>query len=286
MNFIQYIIEGKNSYMIKTVLFDIDNTVYSYDKAHKKAIEQVYLYCQEKFQWEKSLTRTLLYEAQQEEKQVLSSDCAALHNRLIRYQLMLEKQGKNLFPHVQNLYHAYWDTLLKVMKPEPGVLQLFQWIKRQNLKIGIATDMTAYMQYEKLKKLNLLSYINFIVSSEEVGVEKPNKRLFYRCAQKAACEPCECLMIGDSLEKDVKGAMAVGMRVLWYQSEENKDNAVKEKKKTYTLSQEVSPFEEYKIRNTGEATKENLKKHTIEKCSHEEIEILTSFWDLEKIKIL
>lgn len=272
--------------MIKTVLFDIDNTVYDYDKAHEKAIEQVYCYCHKKFHWEKSLTKTLLYEAQQEEKQVLSSDCAALHNRLIRYQLMLEKQGKNLFPHVQNLYHAYWDTLLKVMKPEPGILQLFEWINRQNLKIGIATDMTAYMQYEKLKKLKLLCYIDFIVSSEEVGVEKPNKRLFYRCAQKAACKPCECLMIGDSLEKDVKGAMDVGMRALWYRSEEKRDNAGKEKEKFYTLSRKVSLSEEYKIKNTGEFTKENLKKNIIKKSSYEEIEILASFEDLEKIKIL
>ena len=60
--------------MIKTVLFDIDNTVYSYDEAHEKAMEQVYRYCQEKFQWEKELTKILLYEAQQEEKQVLASD--------------------------------------------------------------------------------------------------------------------------------------------------------------------------------------------------------------------
>lgn len=207
--------------MIKTVLFDIDNTVYSYNQAHEKAIEQVYNYCREKFQWESSLTKNLLYEAQQEEKNVLCSDCAVLHNRLIRYQIMLEKQGKDLFPHVQNLYHVYWDTLLDVMKPEPGILQLFQRIKRQNLKIGIATDMTAYMQFEKLKRLNLLSYIDFIVSSEEVGVEKPNERLFYRCAQKAACKPCECLMIGDSLEKDVKGAMNIGMKALLYCPEDN-----------------------------------------------------------------
>lgn len=271
--------------MIKTVLFDIDNTVYSYDEAHEKAMEQVYRYCQEKFQWEKELTKILLYEAQQEEKQVLASDCAALHNRLIRYQLMLEKQRKNLFPHVQNLYHAYWDTLLNVMNPEPGILSLFQWIKQQNLKIGMATDMTAYMQYEKLKKLNLLSYINFIVSSEEVGVEKPNKRLFYRCAQKAACEPCECLMIGDSLEKDVKGAMSIGMRALWYRPEEKKNHIAKEKKKDDILSRETCSSEKYKIKNMSEATKENLKKNTIEKSSHEEVEILTSFWDLEKIKM-
>ncbi len=272
--------------MIKTVLFDIDNTVYSYEQAHEKAIEQVYHYCQQKFQWEKSLTKILLYEAQQEEKQVLCSDCAALHNRLIRYQIMLEKQGKNLFPHVQNLYHTYWDTLLNVMKPEPGILQLFQWLRRQNLKIGIATDMTAYMQYEKLKKINLLSDIDFIVSSEEVGVEKPDKKLFYRCAQKAACEPCECLMIGDSLEKDVKGAMAVGMRALWYRPEQKKDNTIENEKKDYTLLCKTCPSEKYKKRNICEVANENAKKSTIKNNSQEEIEILTSFWELEKIKIL
>lgn len=266
--------------MIKTVLFDIDNTIYDYNKANQKAIEQVYQYCQENFQWEKSFTKTLLYEAQQEERQVLSSDCAALHNRLIRYQLMLEKQGKNLFPHVQNLYHTYWDTLLNTMDPEPGIQELFEQLRRQNLKIGIATDMTAYMQYEKLKRINLLSYVDFIVSSEEVGVEKPNEKLFYRCAQKAACKPCECLMIGDSLEKDVKGAIHAGMKVLWYcpdktvfsDAKENKD--IKEDRNT---KENRSTKED---RDTKKDIHEKMKT-TVDKSLSKEIEILFSFRDLK-----
>ncbi len=227
---------------IKTILFDIDNTIYNYDRANEEAIEKIYDYCRQNFQWEKALTKKLLCEAQREVKETLVSDCATLHNRLIRYQVMLENQKKDLFPHAQNLYHLYWDTLLEVMRAEPGVETLFQWLRSQNLKIGIATDMTAYIQYEKLKKLNLLSYVNFIVSSEEVGVEKPDKKLFHRCAQKASCKPCECLMIGDSLEKDVKGALRAGMAALWYNPKEKDDNCMENEGKTLHSFLELKNF--------------------------------------------
>lgn len=270
--------------MIKTVLFDVDNTLYSYDKAHEEAIEQVYDYCRENFRWDRVLTEKLLYEAQEEERRVLSFGCAALHNRLIRYQLMLEKQGKSLFPHVQNLYHAYWDTLLDVMNLEPGILQLIRRLKERNLKIGIATDMTAYMQYEKLKRLDLLCYVDFIVSSEEVGVEKPDKRLFYRCVQKAACEPCECLMVGDSLEKDIKGAMSIGMRALWYQPAEKYNNI--QDNHVIDDNMKDSHIKDGNAKNSNikgsNAENGNIKEDSNELFfigSQEEVEILTSFWD-------
>lgn len=38
--------------------------------------------------------------------------------------------------------------------------------------------MTAYMQYRKLEKLNLLPLIQFMVTSEEAGAEKPDMKFF------------------------------------------------------------------------------------------------------------
>ena len=74
--------------------------------------------------------------------------------------------------------------------------------------------MTAHIQFRKLEKLSLLSFVDFVVTSEEAGCEKPEKSFYELCIEKAGCLPEECLMIGDSLEKDVLGAKTAEMQAM------------------------------------------------------------------------
>ena len=60
-----------------------------------------------------------------------------------------------------------------------------QKLKERGIRIGIGTDMTAHIQYRRLEFLNLSPYIDFIVTSEEAGVEKPTPHLFELCVEKA-----------------------------------------------------------------------------------------------------
>ena len=109
------------------------------------------------------------------------------------------------------MYHLYWDSLLSSARPEEGVLQLMQLLKTKGIGIGIGTDMTAYIQYEKLEALGVSSYIDWIVTSEEAGAEKPAERFFALCAEKAGADPSQCIFIGDTLEKDVEGALKLSL---------------------------------------------------------------------------
>ena len=59
----------------------------------------------------------------------IGTDTAAIHSRLLRTQCMLELLEKPLFPHAVNMYHAYWDTLIRQAQPCPGVLDFMRRIK-------------------------------------------------------------------------------------------------------------------------------------------------------------
>ncbi len=202
--------------MIKTILLDIDNTLYSYDRANNIAMKQLCQYCKNQFGWEEEQTTSLVKEAGEEQKRVLNADGAAIHNRLIRFQIMLEKEQKPLIPYAIEMYECYWNTLLEHMEAESGVDVFFKWAREHKIRIGIATDMTAYIQYKKLEKLGVLSEIDFIVTSEEAGAEKPHPQFFKRCLEKAGCSPKECVMIGDNWNKDIIGAKSFGIHTLWY----------------------------------------------------------------------
>lgn len=201
--------------MIKTVIFDVDNTLYSYTDAHREAFDALAAYAEK----ELSLSRQDFEQLHRETERRLKSymgNVAALHNRCIRYQVMLESRGIPLHPHVLEMSGLYWNTLLEAAVLSCGAPETVKALKEQGMRIGIGTDMTARMQFKKLEVLGLLPYVDFLVSSEEAGVEKPEAAFFARCVEKAGCQADECLFVGDNLNKDVLGALDAGLHAVWY----------------------------------------------------------------------
>ena len=206
--------------MIKAVVFDIDNTLYSYDDAHAVAWEALCTYAKEHLHMDADTFLANHKAAQQIVKARLGADCAALHNRQLRYQILLEENRKPLH-HAIAMNALYWDTLITAARPAPGIGDCLHALKQAGFILGIGTDMTIDYQLKKLVALQMLPLFDFIVSSEEVNVEKPHKKLFACCAHKANVPPEECLFVGDNLKKDVYGASHAGMESVWYCPDED-----------------------------------------------------------------
>jgi putative hydrolase of the HAD superfamily len=210
--------------MIKTVIFDIDNTLYSFDDANEIAFAKVLDYVEENL--DISLERFVkLYE---HFKATMPQNNSVCHNRIIRFQKILETQKLPLYPHALKMYNIYWDTLVDVAVPSSGAISTLEELKQRGIKIGIGTDMTARIQFVKLTKLGMLPYIDFIVASEEACAEKPDPKFFALCVEKAGCKADECIFVGDSIKKDAIGATNAGLNGIWY-NPENKDTNEKTK---------------------------------------------------------
>ena len=205
---------------IKTVIFDIDNTLYSFTEADGAALEALALYTGDHFGW----TAEEFYRRHQAARKALidrmgySGSC---RSRILRFQTLLEDAGLPYASHALAMYDLYWKTLLDRIKPYEGAEEVMRALKEKGFRIGIGTDMTAYMQFRKLERLGLLPYVDFMVSSEEAGEEKPSRTFFEKCAEKCRCLPKECLFIGDSPEKDYRGAAAFGMHALLFTGGKN-----------------------------------------------------------------
>lgn len=201
--------------MIKTVIFDVDNTLYSYTEAHKEAFKALTAYAEEKLGLSQEDFEKL-HQDTEKELRAYMGNVAALHNRCIRYQVMLERRGIPLYPHVLKMNDLYWNRLLEAAEPSDGALDTIKALKGQGIRIGIGTDMTARVQFLKLETLGILPYVDFLVSSEEAGAEKPEQAFFARCVEKAGCGADECFFVGDNLTKDVLGAVDAGLHGVWY----------------------------------------------------------------------
>lgn len=201
--------------MIHTVIFDIDNTLYDYDTAHAAAFAALTAYARRELGVAEEDFPALHRAANEVLKARAGADCAAIHNRLIRYQILLERLQKPL-THALPMAELYWNTLVNAAVPSPGVEICLAELKRAGVRLGIGTDMTADWQYVKLDRLGLLPWFDFVVTSEEVSQEKPGERFFALCLEKAQCPAEECAFVGDNVNKDVAGALRAGMRPVWY----------------------------------------------------------------------
>jgi len=200
--------------VIGTVIFDIDGTMYDYEACNRAAMDAMEQYVLKHMGIDGDTFRHTIVKAGQIMKERLGYSCASVHNRLIRIQCMLEELEQPLFPFAQELYHLYWDTVLEKMQPYPGLLEWMSVLKERGISVAVGTNMTALVQYRKLERLGVSSFIDWIVTSEEAGVEKPDRRFFELCRVKSGLASGECLFVGDSPEGDAEGATACGMKAL------------------------------------------------------------------------
>jgi putative hydrolase of the HAD superfamily len=66
---------------------------------------------------------------------------------------------------------------------------------------------------------NIYHYFEKVITSESVGVKKPNPKVFNYALQMVKATPNECMMIGDNLEADIQGAINCGIKAIHYNSE-------------------------------------------------------------------
>lgn len=106
---------------------------------------------------------------------------------------------------------AYDDTKHAFLKPYPEVVPTLLKLKAIGYKLGIISDGRAVKQWDKLIRLGVQHFFDAVITSEEIGVEKPDSRIFETALEILNCKPEECIMIGDRLTKDIAGANKIGI---------------------------------------------------------------------------
>lgn len=94
-----------------------------------------------------------------------------------------------------------------------------------------------------LKKLNLLDYIDTIVTSVDIGKTKPHPDIFLATLKKLNLSTDEVAMIGNDLLEDIGGAMKLGITTIFV-SQRGKGSIDSKEKPTFTVSSlgEVPPL--------------------------------------------
>lgn len=86
---------------------------------------------------------------------------------------------------------------------------------KERYRMHIITNGFEEVQHRKLNNSKLMPYFDQIITSEKVGVKKPNPKIFEYAMEISGARAHESIMIGDNFEADILGAMNVGMQVVF-----------------------------------------------------------------------
>ena len=112
---------------------------------------------------------------------------------------------------------AYHDTKFRELRPFPGAPELLSDLRRAGVRLGVVTHGLSVKQAEKLVRLKLVEYFDprAIFISDEIGINKPNPKLYRTALRALALEPGVVMYVGDNPRNDVAPPKSLGMITVW-----------------------------------------------------------------------
>ncbi len=203
---------------LQAVLFDLDDTLHDDTRAYREAAERVardvalesgiaaerltaaYISLADKF-WQGLTT------------DVFGTPLAGLRTQMWAGALQsVGLRDPSLAIRCADAYHRHRRDVLVLF---PGAARLLARLRERGIKLGMITNGFAATHREKIALLALEASFDEILIADEVGMLKPDPRIFRLAANRLGVPPQACAMVGDRFERDITGAQAAGMFAVW-----------------------------------------------------------------------
>jgi HAD superfamily hydrolase (TIGR01509 family) len=197
------------------VLFDVDDTLYDRKTAQRQLLSAIIADLPSLFPgvgWDAAYRAFLDSDRRVSARLDLRESIEG--PRLERWRVFLELLG--LDPSKASMVNdVYMDSYSQVCPPVPHAVQCVRTLAA-SVPLGVVSNGFVDIQYRKLEALGIRHLFSCIVLSDELGIRKPDVRIFQEAIRLIGLEPKECLYVGDSYTYDIVGAAAAGMRTCWF----------------------------------------------------------------------
>ena len=223
---------------IKHVFFDLDHTLWDFEANSDIAFQTIF----KKYEINVELPKFLNYYKTINENYWKLYREEKITKDALRYGRL--KDTFNKIKHeidddtIHHLSVAYIEMLPKNNKLFEGTHEILEHLF-VHYKLHIITNGFNEVQYKKIENSGLNKYFDQIITSEEVGVKKPNPLIFNYALEKVNAQPNESVMIGDNWEADIMGAKNVGFDVIFFNYHEQ---PVSENIKSVTALKEIKQY--------------------------------------------
>jgi putative hydrolase of the HAD superfamily len=181
---------------IKSILFDMDNTLFDFIEAKHAACEAIVQYFglkDSRVLFKYFLRGVYNFEAWENIRDYMNdrgvySDQAYL-----------------------DCCELYEKTKLETIDPYPNVVDTLHQLKIMGFSLGVVTDAHIEHARSRLMKTRLFDLFDVLVTADMTGTKKPSPEIFLHSLNKLQIDPHQALFIGDSLRRDIEPAKKIGM---------------------------------------------------------------------------
>jgi len=111
--------------------------------------------------------------------------------------------------------NAFYQTLLETRELIQGAVEMLERVRERGLLVGLVSDVAWGLPSEyplkDMEHFQLDGYFDDMVFSTDVGLRKPNPKIFKIALWNLGVKPEDSAFVGNSLQADIKGALGVGM---------------------------------------------------------------------------
>lgn len=104
-----------------------------------------------------------------------------------------------------------WNSNTILSKLYDETIEVLEALKKKKLKLAIISNLPSFSA-QVIEKFNLDKYFDTIILSYDAGILKTNPKMFEQVLKKIKLQRHEVLMVGDSMETDVAGAILAGVK--------------------------------------------------------------------------
>ncbi len=188
--------------MIKAILFDLDNTLIDRQRAFTEMLYRVFRsYYNDETYVEKLVKDMVAFDNGGKIERI-----DAFNKLIDKYNIKeftaekLSKDWSNESGSTVYLFDDVIDTLTKLKK---------------KYRLAIVTNGDYVSQKRKLDNLNLYPFLDYTLISDEIGIRKPDVRIFKYALKQMNLKEDECVYVGDSYTRDIVGSLNAGIKPIY-----------------------------------------------------------------------
>ncbi len=191
--------------MIKAVLFDFDETLQDRTEAFEHYMDAFFSLYLPDIKGEE-------LEKRKEDMRITGN--GGYVDRVKWYTELCNMWGWKDAPPAEELAHHYDYTFGNHNVVFPNSPILLKKLKEEGYITGVITNGPAYLQNHKMQQSGLMEWIDMLLVSGDIGIHKPDPRIYEIAAEKLGLKPEECVYVGDHPINDIQGALGAGMKAI------------------------------------------------------------------------
>lgn len=191
---------------IKAILFDLDNTLMDRDRTFRGFARQL-ISERVKVSGPEETERIIEY--------MIESDADGYRPKEGFFKELIQELPWIVKPDLTELKSYYDKNYMSHARIMEHAVETLKACRSLGLKLGIITNGFSHLQHRKIDLLELRDHFDAIVVSGDIGIKKPDERIYRLALKKLGVRAEDTVIVGDHPRNDIWGAAQIGIRGIW-----------------------------------------------------------------------